>query len=246
MAGKVLVIKGADFSSVAVEKVTIIDPSAPTYRLTVTSADATMGTVTGGGMYTEGANVIIKATPNKMYKFVKWSDNNTNATRTITMGDSDLSLSATFEADLTITDSKLLFNKTSADGPARSALYYAFRDVEDFSIRIEVAADSPYKAALHLMRHSSSTIVNAYSNDRSNPSMMIYPSVKDSGWKTSNQNAEMTDSDTDVSDYDTSNGNCFEIVITNNASGEASAPTAAQINQYITITTSNLTLDYKS
>lgn len=53
------------------------------YTLTVNAG--TGGTVTGGGTYEHGTSVTIKATPNNGYKFVKWSDGNTNATRTITV-----------------------------------------------------------------------------------------------------------------------------------------------------------------
>ena len=55
----------------------------PTYTLTVNAG--TGGTVTGGGTYESGTSVTIKATPNSGYKFVKWSDGNTNATRTVTV-----------------------------------------------------------------------------------------------------------------------------------------------------------------
>lgn len=53
------------------------------YTLTVNAG--TGGTVTGGGTYEHGTSVTITATPNSGYKFVKWSDGNTSATRTITV-----------------------------------------------------------------------------------------------------------------------------------------------------------------
>jgi len=66
--------------------------AAPSYTSTITatvvSADTTMGTVTGGGTYTSGASVTIKATPNTGYEFVQWTysggwgGSNTNATVT--------------------------------------------------------------------------------------------------------------------------------------------------------------------
>ena len=45
-----------------------------TYTITVTSANTTMGTVSGGGTYEEGKTVTLTATPKSGYRFVKWSD----------------------------------------------------------------------------------------------------------------------------------------------------------------------------
>lgn len=53
------------------------------------------GTVTGAGKYATGTQVEIKAVGKGSYKFSKWSDGDTNATRTITI-DGDLTLTAEF------------------------------------------------------------------------------------------------------------------------------------------------------
>ena len=53
------------------------------YTLTVNAG--TGGTVSGGGTYEHGTSATITATPNSGYKFVKWSDGNTSAARTITV-----------------------------------------------------------------------------------------------------------------------------------------------------------------
>ncbi len=53
------------------------------------------GTVTGAGEYIHGTEVTLTATPNEGYHFVKWSDGETNATRTITVT-ADITLSAEF------------------------------------------------------------------------------------------------------------------------------------------------------
>lgn len=66
------------------------------YKLTVT-AD-TGGTVSGGGTYNYNASVTLKATANSGYHFVKWSDGNTSATRTVTVT-KDATYTATFERD---------------------------------------------------------------------------------------------------------------------------------------------------
>lgn len=51
------------------------------YTLTVIAG--TGGTVSGGGSYNYGATATLKATPSAGYNFVKWSDGNTNASRTV-------------------------------------------------------------------------------------------------------------------------------------------------------------------
>lgn len=67
-----------------------------TYSVALNVEPSDGGTVTGAGTYESGTSVTIKATPNKHYKFVSWSDGDTNAERTITV-DSDISLTAYFE-----------------------------------------------------------------------------------------------------------------------------------------------------
>ena len=56
------------------------------------------GTVTGGGQYDEGASATLKAVAASGFHFVKWSDNNTSATRTVTVN-GELNLQAIFAAD---------------------------------------------------------------------------------------------------------------------------------------------------
>lgn len=66
------------------------------YKLTVTAG--TGGTVSGGGTYNYNASATLKATANSGYHFVKWSDGNTSATRTVTVT-KDVTYTATFERD---------------------------------------------------------------------------------------------------------------------------------------------------
>ena len=49
------------------------------YIVDVTSADETMGTVTGSGEYLAGATVVVEAIANNGYVFDHWSDGTTNA-----------------------------------------------------------------------------------------------------------------------------------------------------------------------
>ena len=66
------------------------------YTLTVTAG--TGGTVSGGGTYNYGATATLKATPSAGYYFVKWSDGNTNASRTVTVT-GNATYTAMFEQD---------------------------------------------------------------------------------------------------------------------------------------------------
>ena len=66
------------------------------YTLTVTAG--TGGTVSGGGTYNYGATATLKATASSGYHFVKWSDGNTNASRTVTVT-GNATYTAIFEQD---------------------------------------------------------------------------------------------------------------------------------------------------
>ena len=70
--------------------------ATPQWTITVTANDDSMGTVSGGGTYDEGQEVTIAATPNATYRFVKWSDDVTDATRTFSAAE-NLTLQAIFE-----------------------------------------------------------------------------------------------------------------------------------------------------
>ena len=79
------------------------DPEHPiepgTYTVTITSSNASMGTVSGSGSYAQGTIVTISATPYSGYQFVQWSDGNTDNPRNITV-DIDLALTAQFSTPL--------------------------------------------------------------------------------------------------------------------------------------------------
>ena len=67
------------------------------YTITVTSANTTMGTVSGGGTYEEGKTVTLTATPKSGYRFVKWSDGSTANPYTF-KATKNVTLTASFEA----------------------------------------------------------------------------------------------------------------------------------------------------
>lgn len=74
--------------------------SQPTtyYTVTVVSDNTTMGTVSGGGSFAAGSSATISASANSGYHFVRWDDNNTQATRTITVT-GNVTYRAYFEAN---------------------------------------------------------------------------------------------------------------------------------------------------
>ena len=66
--------------------------------ITANVNDPTMGTVSGGGTYVQGASVTLTATANSGYHFVQWSNGRTTASITVT-AEADATLTATFAAD---------------------------------------------------------------------------------------------------------------------------------------------------
>ena len=79
---------------------TVDDPENPaSYLLTLAVNDEQMGTVTGGGEYASGTHVNLTAEPKSGYVFVKWSDGDTNASRTYVTTSEAVTLTAEFKAD---------------------------------------------------------------------------------------------------------------------------------------------------
>ncbi|MBQ2574075.1 MAG: DUF4465 domain-containing protein, partial [Bacteroidales bacterium] len=77
------------------------------HTITVSANNDAYGSVSGGGTYAEGTQVLITATPYEGYRFVSWNDGNTDNPRTITVT-SDSTFIANFESDSifsTITES---------------------------------------------------------------------------------------------------------------------------------------------
>ena len=75
-----------------------VSNNATQYTLTVNSADPTMGSVSGGGTYSEDAAATLTATANSGYHFTHWQDGNTQNPRTIIVS-SNATYTAYFEAD---------------------------------------------------------------------------------------------------------------------------------------------------
>ena len=74
------------------------DPVTEKYLLTLAVNDPQMGSVSGGGEYAADTEVELKATANSGYVFVKWSDGDTNASRTYTTTAEAVTLTAEFKA----------------------------------------------------------------------------------------------------------------------------------------------------
>ena len=73
-------------------------PNTQTYTVSASSANTSMGTVSGGGEYEEGTTATVTATPKSGYKFTKWSDGTTKNPYTFTVT-KDISLTAYFEKE---------------------------------------------------------------------------------------------------------------------------------------------------
>ena len=73
-----------------------IDTTTTVYTVTVIPADATMGSVTGGGTFPEGTTISIEAVPFGINVFSHWSDGSTSNPRTITVTE-DITYIAYFE-----------------------------------------------------------------------------------------------------------------------------------------------------
>ena len=69
-------------------------PPTITYTVTLNGDNCTL---TGAGNYSSGTSVEISCVPDDLYEFVRWSDGNTNATRTITVTE-DITLTAVTRA----------------------------------------------------------------------------------------------------------------------------------------------------
>lgn len=75
------------------------------HTINVQSANATMGSTSGGGSFSYGTSIPISATANYGYHFVSWSDGSTQNPRTV-MVSGDASYIAMFEANLYVVNSQ--------------------------------------------------------------------------------------------------------------------------------------------
>ena len=135
------------------------------YTVIVNSNNEAYGSVSGGGTYEEGTDVVIPAMPNGGYRFVQWEDGNVENPRTI-MVTSDSTFVAMFEAEqvqqftITVLSSNEAYGSVSGGGTyydgdtvAISAMPYegysfvSWDDGDEFNPRtIVVTSDSTFIA----------------------------------------------------------------------------------------------------
>lgn len=63
----------------------VVDYTLPTYTVLVGREPVAGGTVSGGGAYAFGTEIVIQAFANTGYKFKQWNDGNTESIRTVTV-----------------------------------------------------------------------------------------------------------------------------------------------------------------
>ena len=86
-----------------IELTAIFEEEREIFTVTVVSANPAMGDVFGGGSYPQGETITISASPHNGYHFERWSDNNTQNPRNITVN-SNITLTAYFAANAGIDD----------------------------------------------------------------------------------------------------------------------------------------------
>lgn len=74
------------------------EPIETKYTVAVSASPTEGGTVSGGGQYTSGQQATLSAVAKSGYKFQKWNDGNTSATRSVTVVN-NVSFTATFVQD---------------------------------------------------------------------------------------------------------------------------------------------------
>ncbi len=100
------------------------------YAITVESSNTEYGTVSGSGEYDDGSEVIITAMPKQGYRFVSWSDDNTENPRTITVT-SDSTFVANFAENSSDIQAKF-YADSNATAEAGSSM--TILSTEDFVI----------------------------------------------------------------------------------------------------------------
>ncbi len=135
-------------------------PAPVTYTLTVLSSNEAMGTVTGGGSYEEGTEVTLTATPTSDgYAFVKWSDENTDNPRALTVtGNTEFTAIFDYAAvDLGLSVKWATCN-VGATKPEEYGDYYAWGETEP---------KTTYSWATYKWCNGSNTTLTKYNIDSS-------------------------------------------------------------------------------
>ena len=97
-----VITETANLTNSAYNQQIVVTAPDENQHLVIAKPDATThGAVSGTGLYTTGETTTLTATPASGYKFVKWSDDNVDNPRTLTVT-SDVTLTAIFDYDITL------------------------------------------------------------------------------------------------------------------------------------------------
>ncbi|MBR5983236.1 MAG: leucine-rich repeat domain-containing protein [Bacteroidales bacterium] len=117
----------------------------PQYTITILSNNDEYGSVSGGGTYEEGTDVVITAMPNSDYCFLSWDDGDTFNPRTITVT-SDSTFVADFSATVHFSiDTIVTKYLTMADRTFYVAGQYSF------VVPAEIGCDTIFDLNLHVL-----------------------------------------------------------------------------------------------
>ena len=112
---------------------TIMEEICDNMTITVTSANESMGTVSGSGEYAFGTVATITATPNEGYRFVSWNDGNTDNPRTITVTE-DATYIANFEEAIGIESRDVLSELTFYPNPTSGTITFNRTDINKVEV----------------------------------------------------------------------------------------------------------------
>ena len=107
---------------------TIMEEICDNMTITVTSANESMGTVSGSGEYAFGTVATITAIPNEGYRFVSWNDGNTDNPRTITVTE-DATYIASFEEGVGIESRDMLSELAFYPNPTSGIITFNRSDI---------------------------------------------------------------------------------------------------------------------
>ena len=118
--GRIVVIRDADYSQVALDHV---------ININVDVASSGGGSVSGGGAYELGEEFSISAVPAEGFRFVQWSDGDTSIVRTLTAGSCSTNYTATFAGRLELHEIIFYGQVLVGYGAAPNSLNNGLKDV---------------------------------------------------------------------------------------------------------------------
>lgn len=116
-----------------------------TYTIGVSAENG--GTVSGGGTYEHGSNITLKAVPSAGYKFVKWSDGVTSASRSVTVT-GDASYTAIFSPICVLYDSIFNFYRWVERGITSGR--GTISNINDLGFTFTASVDDGYTGYSHM------------------------------------------------------------------------------------------------